>query len=88
MITVKKTPNGNSTHALMPPQIKEVLERVARILLLLRKSASLWLEIAREVTEARNVLTKNAFELPLAKASPTRAIVDKMPRIYPKMHNR
>ena len=62
-------------------EILEVVERSARVSQLLRKSASLWLEVAREVTEARNVLSKDGFELFLAKSSLTRAIADKMPRI-------
>lgn len=62
-------------------ELDELSERAERIRLLLRKSASLWLEIAREVTDARNVLSKDGFELFLVRSSLTRAIADKMPRI-------
>ena len=58
-----------------------ISERAERIRRLLRRSAITWLQIAREVTEARDVLSKDGFELFLAKSSLTRAIADKMPRI-------
>jgi len=58
-----------------------ISERAERIRRLLRRSAITWLQIAREVTEARNLLSKDGFELFLAKSSLTRAIADKMPRI-------
>ena len=58
-----------------------ISERAERIRRLLRRSVITWLQIAREVTEARDVLSKDGFELFLAKSSITRAIADKMPRI-------
>jgi hypothetical protein len=58
-----------------------ISERAERIRRLLRRSAITWLQIAREVTEARNLLSKDGFELFLGKSSLTRAIADKMPRI-------
>lgn len=75
------SPSSASLPAIAKDEFDELSQRAERIRFLLQKSASLWLEIAREVTEARNVLSKNGFELFLAKSSLTRAIADKMPRI-------
>jgi len=74
-------PSHTFSRAITKEEFDELSQRAERIRLLLRKSASLWLEIAREVTEARNALSKDGFELFLAKSSLTRAIADKMPRI-------
>lgn len=62
-------------------ELNELSQRAERIRLLLRKSASLWLEIAREVNDARNALSKDGFKLFLEKSSLTPAVADKMPRI-------
>lgn len=77
----KKDHSLASSHAILNDELDELSRRAERIRMLSRKSASLWLEIAREVSEARNVLSKDGFELFLQKSSLTRAIADKMPRI-------
>ena len=74
-------PSHTFSRAITKEEFDELSQRAERIRLLLRKSASLWLEIAREVTEARNALSKDGFEFFLGKSSLTRAIADKMPRI-------
>ena len=59
----------------------DILERASRVRVLLRKSASVWLEIAKEVYEAKQILSANDYCLFLDKASLTAAIADKMPTI-------
>ena len=76
-----RNPSHAFSRAITKDEFDELSQRAERIRLLLRKSASLWLEIAREVTEARNALSKDGFEFFLGKSSLTRAIADKMPRI-------
>lgn len=58
-----------------------ISERAESIKRLLRRSAATWLQIAREVIEAKNVLSKDGFELFLTKSSLTRGTADKLPRI-------
>lgn len=62
-------------------ETQDALERASRVSQLLKKSAETWLEIAREVNDAKNSLSKNAFELFLQKSTLTQSIADKMPRI-------
>lgn len=66
---------------LPPTEVQEVSDRASRVSALLAKSARIWLDVAREVQEARIRLSIQGFELFLSKSSLTRAIADKMPRI-------
>lgn len=67
--------------ALIRAEQEDAIARAVRVSCLLKKSATLWLEVAREVTEAKNTLSKSGFELFLEKASLSQSIADKMPRI-------
>ena len=62
-------------------EFQDASERASRVSRLLKKSAETWLEIAREVNDAKNSLSKNAFDLFLQKSTLTQSIADKMPRI-------
>lgn len=59
----------------------DINRRASHIRSLLQKSASVWLDIAKEVTDAAETYDKDAFELFLQKASLTKSIADKMKRI-------
>ncbi len=61
--------------------IKDIECRALRVRRLLNVSASTWLEIAKEVGDAKRTLSIDGFELFLTKSSLTRGIADKMPRI-------
>lgn len=70
-----------NTHDIPSKLLTDIEARAERVSNLLRKSATLWLEIAREVFDAKQTLSKDAFELFLEKASLSPAIADKMPKI-------
>jgi hypothetical protein len=76
-----QNPSRAFSRAITKEEFDELSQRSVRIRLLLRKSASLWLEIAKEVNDAKNTLSKNAFDLFLQKSTLTQSIADKMPRI-------
>jgi hypothetical protein len=61
--------------------LEDVEARALRVARLLRKSATLWLDIAKEVADAKQSLSKDAFAIFLKKACLTPAIADKMPTI-------
>lgn len=61
--------------------INDIESRAARVSALLKKSATLWLEIAKEVYDAKQSLSSDDFSIFLQKSSLTTAIADKMPRI-------
>ena len=61
--------------------INDIESRAARVSSLLRTSATVWLEIAKEVYDAKLNLSSDDFSVFLQKASLTTAIADKMPRI-------
>jgi hypothetical protein len=60
---------------------KDIESRAARVSALLRTSATVWLEIAKEVYEAKVTLSPEDFSIFQRKASITAAVADKMPRI-------
>jgi hypothetical protein len=60
---------------------KDIESRAARVSSLLRTSATVWLEIAKEVYDAKLNLSSDDFSVFLQKASLTTAVADKMPRI-------
>lgn len=62
-------------------ELKDIEARAERVSALLRKSATLWLEIAREVFDAKKILSAEAFGIFLQKACLTPGIADKMPTI-------
>lgn len=62
-------------------ELKDIEARAERVSALLRKSARLWLDIAKEVHDARQSLSPDAYAIFLQKASLTSAIADKMPTI-------
>lgn len=62
-------------------ELKDIEARVQRVSALLRRSASLWLDIAKEVHDAKQSLSADAYAIFLKKASLTPAIADKMPTI-------
>jgi hypothetical protein len=59
----------------------DIEARAACVSLLLRTSATVWLEIAKEVYDAKQSLSSDDFSIFLKKASLTTAVADKMPRI-------
>ena len=61
--------------------INDPESRAARVSLLLKTSATVWLEIAKEVYDAKLSLSSDDFSVFLQKASLTTTIADKMPRI-------
>ena len=61
--------------------MNDIESRAARVSSLLRTSATVWLEIAKEVYDAKLNLSSDDFSVFLQKASLTTAIADKMPRI-------
>lgn len=79
-MTIRNSSN-TSSEAIAKHELDEISQRADRIRLLLRTSATLWLEVARDITEARNILSKDGFELLLTKSSLTHGIADKLPRI-------
>lgn len=62
-------------------EIKDIEARAERVSTLLRKSATLWLEIAKEVFDAKSNLSSDAYKVFLQKSCLTPAIADKMPTI-------
>lgn len=60
---------------------KDIESRAARVSSLLRTSATIWLEIAKEVYDAKLSLSSDDFSIFLQKASLTTAVADKMPRV-------
>lgn len=75
------TQTENPPSALTHDELKDIEARAARVTSLLRKSANLWLTVAKEVQEAKQTLSPEAFQSFLQKASLTTAVADKMPRI-------
>jgi hypothetical protein len=61
--------------------INDIESRAARVSALLKKSATVWLEIAKEVYDAKLNLSSDEFSIFLQKSSLTTAVADKMPRI-------
>jgi hypothetical protein len=61
--------------------LKDIEARAARVSSLLRTSATVWLEIAKEVYDAKQSLSADDFNIFLRQASLTTAVADKMPRI-------
>lgn len=60
---------------------QEIIMRAKRINDLMKRSTEVWLEIAREVSDAKKCLDENCYDFFLKKASLTPAIANKMPRI-------
>ena len=75
------TQTENLQLALTNDELKDIEARAARVTSLLRKSANLWLTVAKEVQEAKQTLSPEAFQSFLQKTSLTTAVADKMPRI-------
>jgi hypothetical protein len=71
----------NNTHITSHNVNKDIESRAARVSSLLRTSATVWLEIAKEVYDAKLNLSSDDFSVFLQKASLTTAVADKMPRI-------
>lgn len=61
--------------------LSDIEARAQRVSTLLRKSAVLWLDIAREVHDAKQSLTADDYAVFLNKSCLTPAIADKMPTI-------
>jgi hypothetical protein len=75
------TDENENAHAVTKEEVQDALKRASRVSRLLKRSAETWLEIAKEVNDAKNTLSKNAFDLFLQKSALTQSIADKMPRI-------
>ena len=75
------TEENEAAKVVTEDEFQDASERASRVSRLLKKSAETWLEIAREVNDAKNSLSKNAFDLFLQKSTLTQSISDKMPRI-------
>lgn len=74
--------NTEMTDAIIDQYIENDIDRrVLRLQVLLKKSAHVWLEVAKEVNDAKKCLSKCDFDQFLKKASLSQSIADKMPRI-------
>lgn len=62
-------------------ELNEINERSQRVKAMLKRTSELWLEIAREVNDAKNCLRRDAYFAFLQRASISEAVADKMPRI-------
>lgn len=71
----------NTAHPLNVNELIDIESRAERVSALLRKSATLWLDIAKEVFDAKDSLSADAYAIFLQKACLTPAIADKMPTI-------
>jgi len=73
--------NENLPQPLDVDELRDIETRAERVSALLRKSATLWLEIASEVRDAKEQLSADAYAIFLQKACLTPAIANKMPTI-------
>lgn len=71
----------NESQIIPPETLADVDQRAERISQLMRKSATLWLDIAKEVFDAKESLSADVYAIFLQKACLTPAIADKMPTI-------
>jgi hypothetical protein len=71
-------PTSNTLTTSTSSVTTEIDERASKVRTLLKASATVWLSIAQEVSEAKKLFNKTDFELFLNKCSLSRPIADKL----------